>query len=217
MNSLSNNEKLIQSMIDSGFLKTSNIIEAFRSIDRADFIRKENLFEAYDDCPLPIGYNATISQPSTVAFMLEKLEPKKGDKILDIGSGSGWTTALLAYLIGEKGQVYGVELVPELVEFGQKNLKKYKFSAKGGSAFGKENAQILPAKKESIGLVKYEPYDKILVSASGKDLPQELVKQLKIGGRLIIPIRSSIWKIDKISKDKIRKEEFFGFTFVPLK
>lgn len=214
-------------MIVSGFLKTSNIIEAFRSIDRADFIRKENLFEAYDDYPLPIGYNATISQPSTVAFMLEKLEPRKGDKILDIGSGSGWTTALLAYLIGEKGQVYGVELVPELVEFGQKNLKKYKFSAKGVSdspvspskagRAGEENAQILPAKKESIGLVKYELYDKILVSASGKDLPQELVKQLKIGGRLIIPIRSSIWKIDKISKDKIKKEEFFGFTFVPLK
>lgn len=207
MNLVSNNEKLVQSMIDSGFLKTSNIIEAFRSIDRADFIRKENLFESYDDYPLPIGYNATISQPSTVAFMLEKLEPKKGDKILDIGSGSGWTTALLAYLIGEKGQVYGVELVPELVEFGQKNLKKYKF----------ENAQILPAKKEMVGLVEYAPYDKILVSASAKELPQELINQLKIGGRLIIPIRSSIWKIDKISKDKINKEEFFGFTFVPLK
>lgn len=207
MNSLFNNEKLIQRMIDSGFLKTSHIIEAFRSIDRADFIRKENLSEAYDDYPLPIGYNATISQPSTVAFMFEKLEPKKGDKILDIGSGSGWTTALLAYLIGEKGQVYGVELVPELVEFGQKNLKKYKF----------ENAQILPAKKEMVGLVEYAPYDKILVSASAKELPQELINQLKIGGRLIIPIRSSIWKIDKISKDKINKEEFFGFTFVPLK
>ncbi len=121
------NKELVEHLIKRGVLKTPKIIEAFKKIDRKDFVKEEFLEEAYFDTPLPIGFGQTISQPYTVAFMLELLEPKEGDTVLDIGSGSGWTTALLAYIVGNKGKVIGVERIKELVEFGKKNLAKYKF------------------------------------------------------------------------------------------
>lgn len=201
-----NNKKFVQYLINAGSLKTSNIIKAFRAIDRANFVRTKDIENAYGDYPLQIGNEATISQPTTVVFMLELLQVKAGDTILDVGSGSGWTTALLAHIVGSKGKVRGVEIIAELVEFGRKNLKKYKFA----------NAKIMQA-SEKIGAEHAAPFDKILVSAAGEDLPQELVNQLKVGGRLVIPIRSSVWKIDKVSRDQIDKIEFPGFSFVPLK
>lgn len=94
------NEQLIEHLKEDGPLETPRIINAFRAVDRADFVKKESKRNAYIDRPLPIGEGQTISQPYTVAFMLEKLQPEFGDKILDIGSGSGWTTALLAYCAG---------------------------------------------------------------------------------------------------------------------
>jgi len=200
-------EKLLNNLKDSHAIKTPSIIEAFRIIDRADFVAKEYLDEPYGDYPLPIGYGATISQPSTVAFMLELLQLQAGDKILDVGSGSGWTTALLAHIVGPEGKVIGVELIPELVLYGRENLKKYNFA----------NAQIMQAQKEVFGFPDKAPFDKILVSAAAETLPQTLVGQLKIGGRMVIPIESSVWRIDKKSEKEIDKKEFHGFAFVPLK
>lgn len=200
-----NKEQLIKHLISSGVLKTPEIIDAFKKIDRADFILPELINQAYEDHPLKTKEGQTISQPSTVAFMLELLDPQKGERILDVGSGSGWATALLAAIIGEKGKVWGVEIVDNLVSFGQKNLAKYKFA----------NAKIQKAGK-SLGLADQSLFDKILVSAAASSLPTELVNQLKIGGTMVIPIGNSIWKIKKISKEKIEKEEYFGFVFVPL-
>ena len=108
-------------------LKTPRIRAAFEAVDRADFVTSGYLPEAYEDYPLPIGAGQTISQPSTVAFMLELLEPAEGQNILDIGCGSGWTTALLAHVAGGKGSVLGLERIPELVAFGGENLSKYGF------------------------------------------------------------------------------------------
>ena len=202
---------LTQELVKKAVLKTALIINAFKKTDRADFVLSDFKKEAYRDYPLPIGYNVTISQPTTVAFMLELLKPKKGDKILDIGSGSGWTTELLSQIVGKKGKVFGVEIIPELVEFGRKNLSKYNKK----NVFYK-NAEIILAKKDILGFSEKAPFDKILVSAMAKKLPKELVNQLSISGILVIPIKNSIWRIDKISENEIKEKEFYGFNFVPL-
>ncbi|MDD2909914.1 MAG: protein-L-isoaspartate O-methyltransferase [Candidatus Pacebacteria bacterium] len=200
-----NKKELIFFLTRNNILKTKSIIQAFEKIDRKDFILKKYTNEVYNDYPLDIGFNQTISQPSTVAFMLELLSPKKGDKILDVGSGSGWTTTLLGYIVGGEGKVCGVELIPDLVLFGRANLEKYDF----------KNVKIYQATKD-LGLKDKGPFDKILVSASARDVPEELVNQLKVGGTMVIPIQDSIFRIFKKSRKQIEKEKIPGFIFVPL-
>ncbi len=197
--------ELVDDMIFSNMLKSPLIIDAFRTIDRKYFVPDEYAEDAYADIPLPIGNYQTISQPSTVAFMLERLDPQDGNKVLDIGSGSGWTTALLCYIVGDKGSVTGVERVDILMVQGRDNLSKFRFNShchieKAGDKLG------LPGKQ----------FDRILVSASADEIPEELFSQLKIGGILVIPIRESIFKFTKVSEKQIDKEEFYGFVFVPL-
>lgn len=180
--------------------------KAFREIDRADFVLLKYRDEVGIDAPLPIGHGQTISQPTTVRMMLEWLEPKPGEKILDVGSGSGWTTALLSKIVGKKGQVYAVERIPELKEFGEKNCKKS----------GIKNAKFYLVDSKTFGLPKFAPFDRILVSASAKELPQELIDQLKTEGKLVIPVADTILEITKKSKDDINIIEHYGFVFVPL-
>ncbi len=195
---------LIDALIDSGVLKTPRIVEAFRKVDRKYFI-PEHLWEyAYIDAPLSIGNGQTISQPWTVAFMLELLQPKEGDKVLDIGSGSGWTTALLCEIVGEKGSVLGLERVDALVAFGRENLAK----------FHKPNCRIEKAGEE-LGKPG-EVFDAILVSASAERVPVQLFDQLKAGGRLVIPVRDSIFYFEKDERGEVHEKEFPGFRFVPL-
>lgn len=200
------NGELTDYLASSGVLKSEKVLNAFRAIDRADFVCAKDASEAYDDYPLPIGYGATISQPTTVAFMLELLQADAGDKILDVGSGSAWTTALLAHIAGSTGYVFGVEIVPELLVFGQNNLKKYT----------NLRAEIRQA-EQTVGLAHEAPFDKILVSAAANTLPEELIEQLKPGGKMIIPIQSSIWEITKSDNGAIATQEHYGFSFVPLK
>ncbi len=199
---------LVRDLIYQGYLKTDRIIDAFSKIKRVDFVPKELESAARANVPLPIGQGQTISQPLTVAFMLEKLEPMPGDKILDVGSGSGWTTALLAHIVGKKGKVIGLERVKELCDFGTNNISKYHL-IEGG------RAKIICA-DGSKGYVNEAPYDRILVSAAAEEIPRELKKQLKIGGRLVIPVKSSIWLVEKKSAKDFHEEEYPGFAFVPL-
>ena len=152
--------ELIDQLIEQEYLKSPLIIEAFRKIKRADFVPEEitkkesrEWVENYN-APLPIGQGQTISQPLTVAFMLELLEPKPGDKILDIGSGSGWQTAMLCQITGEKGFVYAIEVIPELKEFGEKNVSKYNF----------KNTEFICG-DGSQGLAGQAPFDKIIAAA----------------------------------------------------
>jgi len=166
----------------------------------------ENLAEV--DEAMSIGYGQTISQPLVVAFMLELLEPKEGEKILDVGSGSGWTSALLSEIVGEKGKVIAVELVPELKEFGEKNAAKYNFTEKGIAEF--------VCCDGSQGYEKEAPFDKILASATARKLPEAWKKQLKIGGRIVTPINSSIWLFTKKGENNFEEKEHPGFVFVPL-
>ena len=199
-------KQLIENLIGAGYLKTSEIINAFYKINRIDFIPEDLKAEAQINAPIPIGYGQTISQPLTVAFMLELLEPKEGDKILDVGSGSGWQSSLLAYLAGNSGGVIAIERIPELSEFGKNNSKKYNF----------KNLKFV-AGDGSKGYEKEAPYDKIIVAAAAFDkIPEELKKQLKIGGRMVIPVENSIWLVVKKEENEFEEKEFPGFVFVPL-
>ncbi len=200
-------EKLIKELINMGWLQSERIIEAFSKIKREDFLPEDLKHLADLNEALPIDYGQTISQPLLVAFMLEKLEPKEGEKILDIGSGSGWTTALLAEIIGKKGEVIAIEVIPELVEFGKSNVAKYNFIEKGIVKFICADG--------TNGYPKEAPYDKILCSASAKELPNKWKKQLKIGGKIVTPIGNSIWVFEKKEGEFISKE-YPGFIFVPL-
>lgn len=211
-------QSLIDQLIEEGYLKTPRTIEAFRAIDRADFMPQNMRDEAYLNAALPIGYNQTISQPLTVAFMLELLDPTEGANVLDIGAGSGWQTALLAHIVGPKGQVFAVEIVPELYEFAQVNVKKYDFQ---NVKFYQEDA--------STGLPQESPYDCIIAAASAPEIPEEYKKQLKPGGRLILPIGGFSQKIVKITSvipdsdreskttPKFTQEDYPGFVFVPMR
>ncbi len=204
----SKKDDLIELLIKEEYLKTPAIIEAFRKIDRFDFVIDYLKTEAYRNSPLGIGFGQTISQPLTVAVMLELLQPEPGQKILDIGSGSGWSTALLCEIVGGGGKVYGVEIVPELSEFGRKNVSHYNFVRQGIAEFVCADG--------SKGLPDKAPFDRIISAASSQQVPEAWKKQLKIGGRLVLPMRQSLWLIIKKSENDFEEKEYPGFIFVPL-
>lgn len=198
---------LIDNLISSNWLKTPRLIEAFKKIKRIDFLPEEMKELSELNEALPIGYGQTISQPLVVAFMLELLQPQPGEKILDVGSGSGWTSALLAEIVGG-GKVIAIEVIPELMAFGKNNIEKYNFIKKG-------IVECLCA-DGSKGCNKEAPFDKILASASAKEIPLAWKEQLKIGGRIVTPIGNSIWSFDKIAEKEFEEKEYPGFVFVPL-
>lgn len=204
-------DKLTKQLIDSGVLKTPIIIDAFNGLKRSDFIPFENKKFSDIDRPIPIGFSQTISQPTTVAFMLELLAPKRGEKILDIGSGSGWTTALLTKIVGSKGKVYAVERIKELKEFGENNVNKYFPNSRTVQFFCSDGY---------LGLSDFSPFDKILVSAAPEKIPDKLIAQLTVGGTLVIPIgnyyHQDIVQVKKNYENEIQLKNYPGFVFVPL-
>lgn len=211
---------LVSHLIEIGVLKTSFIIDAFKNIDRMKFTPEEMKPFVYVDEALSIPSGQTISQPYTVAFMLELLQPQPGEKILDIGAGSGWQTALLAHIVGGPpaggGKVFAIEIVPELCKFGKKNVAQYNFIEKRvvewicGDASQKETFESI--KNEVPGGV-----DKIIVAAALHNaVPQEWKDQLKIGGRIVVPIKNSIWLFIKKGEDDFEEKEYPGFAFVPF-
>lgn len=181
------------------------IDEAFSAIPREGFLPAEQKPNASLDMPLSIGYGQTNSQPSTVRLMLEWLDARTGNKVLDVGSGSGWTTALLAKITGDEGKVTAVEKIPELVEFGKANCER----------LGLANVEFHRA-GNLFGWPEGAPYDRILVSAAAVELPEELISQLAKGGRLVIPIVGDILVIKKSQAGEITSDMHAGFRFVPL-
>lgn len=199
---------LVNELIGAGYLKTPAIIDAFQKTDRKDFVCEENKDEAYINEPLPIGYGQTISQPLTVAFMLELLQPEKGNRILEIGSGSGWQTAILARIVGETGRIFAVELIPELEKFGRKNVSKYSFTQKKIARF-----YCLNAVK---GLPDEAPFGRIISAAACQEVPAAWKEQLKIGGRMVVPVKDTVYLFIKKSENEFEEQAYRGFAFVPF-
>lgn len=198
-------KKLVKQLEESGVLISKNIKDAFLKVDRVDFVPEDMKDQAYIDQALPIGEGQTISQPMVVAFMLELLQPKKGDKIMDVGAGSGWQTALLAEIVGDKGQINAIEVIPQLLRQAKKNLRKYGFK---NIKFFRQNARgSLPEKA---------PFDGIIAGASGEEVPSTWKEQLKINGRIVAPIGTSVFLYTKKTANRFVIQEYSGFIFVPL-
>lgn len=205
---MNHKDQLINNLINESYLKSPEIIKAFQKVDRADFVPAELQESAYQNYPLPIGLGQTISQPATVALMLELLQAKLGDKILDVGCGSGWQTALLAELVGKKGQVIGLEIKSDLIKRAKNNLAKYHYN----------NITLVEGNGWQ-GLPESAPFDKIIVAAAALKIPDNLIKQLANGGRLVMPVGQDLQDIvviNKLSDKDLTEKHYPGFIFVPL-
>lgn len=185
----------------------ARIDDAIAATPRVEFLPEKVRPRAGEDRPLPIGRNQTNSQPTTVRDMLYLLDVQPGNSILDIGAGSGWTTALLAELTGADGSVLGLEIEPELVRFGAENLAK----------FERPWAEIKQAVKGKLGHAGRGPYDRILVSAAARRMPPELFAQLKIGGILVMPVGGQMWRVVKNEAGKAEIARVGEYLFVPLR
>lgn len=174
--------------------------------DRRDFLPADQQRFADVDGPLPIGHGATCSQPSTVRRMLELLDPQPGQRVLDVGCGSGWTTALLDRLVSPGGSVRGVELEPALVDAGRANLRRAAV----------EEPVIEAAVPGVLGNPAAGPYDRILVSAQAEELPPELVDQLDRDGRMVIPVDGTLCVVDRDDDGTAVRHEG-AYRFVPLR
>ncbi|CUS98206.1 protein-L-isoaspartate(D-aspartate) O-methyltransferase [Candidatus Chrysopegis kryptomonas] len=186
-------------------IKDENVLRAMEKVPRHLFVPEAFIHYAYDDSALPIGCSQTISQPYTVAYMTEALEVKPGDKILEVGTGSGYQAAILAEM---GAQVFTIERYEELLKTALETLSKLGYKVIGTVGDG------------SIGWSEFAPYDGIIVTAAAPKLPKSLVKQLKVGGRLVIPIGDldvqELYIVKKIDENKLSIKKKFGFKFVPL-
>lgn len=183
-----------------------DVSDAFAAVPREWFLPQSERGRAAYDGPIPIGHDQTNSQPRTVEAMLRLLDARPGHRVLDIGSGSGWTTALLAHLVGPGGTVLGLEIVPELVEQGRRNLTNGEWPW----------ARIEPATPGTLGDPDGAPYDRILVSAEAADLPAALVSQLGSDGRLVVPVRGEMLLVER-AEGATRVSRHGHYRFVPLR
>lgn len=171
----------------------TSIAEAFAQVPRELFLPAGERGLAASNVPLQIGDGQTNSQPSTVADMLTLLGPRQGDRVLDLGSGSGWTTALLGMLVGRHGQVRGVERHRRLIDSARASLRQL-----DPDIVDLGGVEIIAATEGVLGLPDAGPFDRILVSAGAESLPYELVQQLCIGGVMVIPVGGDMLRVVRI-------------------
>lgn len=198
---------MLQEIFAMGLALNPALKRAFLAVDRADFVLEEYRQAAYENRPLPIGFGQTISQPYTVAFMLKLLGVRRGEKILEIGSGSGWQTALLAFLVGDKGKIVAIERIKNLCEMGRKNLSAY-------PELSKRCLFICANGRE--GWLEEAPFDAIVAAASSPSLPSAWKAQVRVEGRIVAPLGQNIVKLTKLNEKEFAEKSFPGFLFVPL-
>jgi len=198
------NEMVEEQIIRRG-IKDPQVVQAMRSVKRHEFVPEHNRHLAYSDRPLPIGYEQTISQPYIVALMTNHLNLDKGDKVLEVGTGSGYQAAVLAEITTN---VYSIEIVKELGERARKTLREQ----------GYDNIRIKIGDGYQ-GWKEHAPFDGIIVTASPSDVPEPLKKQLAEGGRMVIPVGGPIFQnLVLLEKEngEIKKREISGVRFVPM-
>jgi protein-L-isoaspartate(D-aspartate) O-methyltransferase len=187
--------------------RAADVADAMVALARTGFLPAEQRANAAQDRPLPLWHGQTSSQPSTVATMLRLLEVPVGGRVLDVGAGSGWTTALLARLVGPGGSVLGLELDPQLAQWGATNL----------AAHDMPWATIEPAPPGVLGRPVEGGWPRILVSAAARSMPDELVSQLdRDGGRMVIPVRSTMQVVVR-TRGRTDVTSHGSYSFVPLR
>ena len=199
--------ELINKLKREGRIYTKEVEKAFLETPRENFVPETLKHYAYVDTPLEIGNGQTISAPHMVAIMVEALDLKKGQKVLEIGAGSGYHAAIVSEIIENKGHVYTIERFSSLAEFAKKNLKNTKIT----------NVTVETG-DGSEGLLKYAPYDRIYVTCAAPEIPPPLIEQLKDKGKLMVPVGKMICNLELIEKegDKIITRDLGGCAFVPL-
>jgi protein-L-isoaspartate(D-aspartate) O-methyltransferase len=200
-------ERLVNNLVRERYVKSDEVKKAFLKVPREIFVPDSLKMRAYIDTPLEIGKGQTISAPHMVAIMCEALDVKKGQKILEIGAGSGYHAAIVAYLVGEKGHVYTIERFEKLANRAQENLKQ--------ASITNVDVEIGDG---SEGFEKNKPYDRIYVTCASPGVPQPLLNQLKDSGKLLIPVGKMFCElklIEKKGKDILSKD-LGGCVFVPL-
>lgn len=211
-------EKLIDSLSRQGLLRTPKVTKAMRAVPRARFLSPDSRSHSAIDTPLPIGYGQTVSAPHMVAIMNEALQLETGQKILEIGAGSGWHAATIAEIVApresprtEWGHIFTMEILQSLADMARKNIMNAGYSDRITIIVG----------DGSKGYLERAPYDRIFVAAAAPDIPKPLVDQLKPGGIMLIPVGSislfqTLLRITKANDGKLEEESFGSVAFVPL-
>jgi protein-L-isoaspartate(D-aspartate) O-methyltransferase len=199
-------KKMVKDTIRMRGIDDEEVLAVMEKVPRHEFVPEEYLNQAYEDHPLPIGYGQTISQPYIVALMTQLLKLKHGEKVLEIGTGSGYQAAVLAELTDE---VYSIEIIKELAEQAEEKLKR----------LGYTNVEVKQA-DGYYGWEEHAPYDAIIVTAAPDHVPQPLVEQLADGGRLVIPVGppgsyQTLWQVTR-QGDEVVSKNITGVIFVPL-
>ncbi len=198
-------KQMVEQQLKGRDIVDKKVLDAMMKVERHRFVLEKYLSDAYDDTPLPIGFGQTISQPYIVALMTQLLELKGDEKVLEIGTGSGYQAAILAELVGS---VYSIEIIPELGQKAESLLKDLGYK----NVFIKIGDGYLGWPQES-------PFDRIIVTCAPDHIPGPLIEQLKVGGKIVIPVGVYVQELVVVekTKDKIVKRSIIPVSFVPMK
>ncbi len=199
---------MVEDLVARGYIKTEKVRKAMEKVPREEFVPEDQRMNAYLDQPLPIGEGQTISAPHMVAMICEVLDLGRGMKVLEIGAGCGYNAAVVAEIIGEEGELYTIERIESLYKMAKKKLENYR------------QIRVIHADGTK-GWEKAAPYDRIYVTAAAPEVPKPLKEQLRIGGKLLVPVGQDrfyqeLILFEKLSEHEFRSKNLGGVAFVPL-